>query len=71
MCSWQEKAALKEEQEKKRHKKAEEKFQEWLAKANDKRRASPKPGYDPTSEFILATLELVTTMYMISYNHVL
>lgn len=40
--SGQEEAALKEEQERERRKTAEEKFKEWLAKANKKGRDSPK-----------------------------
>lgn len=40
--SGQEKAALKEAQERERRKTAEEKFKEWLAKANEKGRDSPK-----------------------------
>ncbi len=46
---WQEEAALKMEQEKERRKRAEEKFKEWLAKANEKDRAGAKSPHYPTS----------------------
>lgn len=50
LCSRQEEAALKEELEKQRQERAEEKFQEWLTKANDKKRATAKTSWDPASE---------------------
>lgn len=49
---FQDQAALRQEQEKERHKRAEEKFKEWLAKANEKSRASPKSPCYPTSKVI-------------------
>lgn len=51
--SGQEKAALKEEQERERRKRAEEKFKEWLEKANEKGRDSPKTPCSSTSRNIL------------------
>ena len=51
--SGQEKAALKEEQEQERRKRAEEKFKEWLAKANEKGRDSPKAPCSSTSRNML------------------
>lgn len=51
--SGQEKAALKEEQERERRKRAEEKFKEWLVKANEKGRESPKTPCSSTSKNIL------------------
>ncbi|KAG8012497.1 Coiled-coil domain-containing protein 34 [Nibea albiflora] len=47
----QEEAALKAEQEKERRRRAEEKFKEWLAKANEKSRASPRSPNYPTSPY--------------------
>lgn len=57
-CSWQEKAAQKAELEKQRQQRAEEKFQEWLTKANDKKRANAKTSCDPASEFIFLASEV-------------
>lgn len=51
--SGQEKAALKEEQDRERRKRAEEKFKEWLAKANEKSRDAPKTPCSSTSRHIL------------------
>lgn len=69
-CSWQEKAAQKEELEKQRQQKAEEKFQEWLTKANDKRRENAKTSCDPASEFIFSYCEMILTkVYKFKYKH--
>lgn len=51
--SGQEKATLKEDQDQERRKKAGEKFKEWLAKANEKGRDSPKTPSFSTSRNIL------------------
>lgn len=49
----QEKAALKEERDRERRKRAEEKFKEWLAKSNEKSRDAPKTPCVSTSKHIL------------------
>lgn len=59
--SGQEKAALKEELERERRKRAEEKFKEWLAKANEKDRDSPKTPYSSTSRNILHFCKICQT----------
>lgn len=48
-------AALKEEQDRERRRKAEEKFKEWLTTANEKTRASPTSRSCPTSKIVLVT----------------
>lgn len=48
-------AALKEEQERERRKKAEEKFKEWLTKANEKIRAVPKTRSWSASKIVAVT----------------
>lgn len=49
---FQEQAELKQEQEKERHKRSEEKFKEWLVKANEKSKATPTSPCYPTSKVI-------------------
>lgn len=62
--SLQEQLALKEVQEKERREKAEEKFKEWLTKANGKSRASPKsPCYTPSRD-ISMIWKLLTNVFM-------
>lgn len=58
---WQEEAALKEEQERERRKRAEEKFNEWLEKNNEKSKASPKSPCSPTSKAISDVLSFLNT----------
>lgn len=61
------------EQEEERRKRAEERFKEWLAKANEKSRASPKSPCYPTSKVISVIWELLTMLYhfVINLDHII
>lgn len=61
--SSQEEAALRVEQEEERRKRAEDKFKEWLVKAKEKSRASPKSPCHPTSKAITVICQLFTKFY--------
>lgn len=62
--SWQEEAALKEEQEKERRRRAQEKFKEWLSKANEKSKSSPKsPCYQKGK--VISVIWKLSTMFQI------
>lgn len=66
--SRQEEAALKEEQKREHRKRAEEKFKEWLTKANEKSKASPQTPCSPSSKNLLADLNILVTTLILKNN---